>query len=57
MCLDSSPARAGIFFQKKIYKRNDLFLHQRRNNEFDSLAYMDDFEANVDVSEDKICAS
>jgi hypothetical protein len=35
-------------------KRNESFLHQRRNKEIYKLPYIEDFEANAEVSEDKI---
>ncbi len=38
-------------------KRNASFLHQRRNKEIYKLPYMEDFEANKDVSEDNIFCS
>ena len=41
-------------FKKKKQKRNDSFLQQRRNKEICKLPYLEDFEANVEVAEDKI---
>jgi hypothetical protein len=44
-----------IYYLKKMKKkRNESFLHQRRNKEIYKLRYIEDFEANVEVSEDKI---
>jgi hypothetical protein len=42
------------YFKKKKKKRNESFLHQRRKKEIYKLPYIEDFEANVEVSEDKI---
>ncbi len=47
--LDSSPIKVNIFIlKKKIKKRNDSYLHQRRNKEIYKLPYMEHFEANVE---------
>ncbi len=43
--------------KKKKKKKNYSIFYQRRNIEIYKLLYMEDFEANVQVSEDKICAS
>jgi hypothetical protein len=43
--------------KKKKKKRNESFLHQRRNKEIYKLPYIEDFDVNVEVSEEKICAS
>jgi hypothetical protein len=43
-------------FKKKKQKRNDSFLQQRMNKEICKLPYLEDFEANVEVAEDKILA-
>jgi hypothetical protein len=40
------------YLKKKKKKRNEL--HQRRNKEICKLPYLEDFEANVEVAEDKI---
>jgi hypothetical protein len=42
------------YLKKKKKKINESFLHQRRNKEIYKLPYIEDFEANVEVSEDKI---
>jgi hypothetical protein len=41
-------------FKKKKQKRNDSYLQQRRNKQICILPYLEDFEANVEVAEDKI---
>jgi hypothetical protein len=42
------------YLKKKKKKTNESFLHQRRNKEIYKLPYIEDFEANVEVSEDNI---
>jgi hypothetical protein len=42
------------YLKMKKKKRNESFLHQRRNKEICKLPYLADFEANVEVAEDKI---
>jgi hypothetical protein len=42
------------YFKKKKKKRNESFVHQRRNKEICKLPYLEGFEANVEVAEDKI---
>jgi hypothetical protein len=47
--LDSSPMRVNIFvLKKKKKKRNDSYLHQRRNKEIYKLPYMEHFAASVE---------
>ncbi len=41
------------YLKKKKKKRNESFLHQKRNKEIYKLPYIEDSEANVEVSEDK----
>jgi hypothetical protein len=42
------------YLKKKKKKRNESFLHQRKNKKIYKLPYIENFEANVEVSEDKI---
>jgi hypothetical protein len=42
------------YLKKKKKRRNESFLHQRRNKEIYKLLNIEDSEANVEVSEDKI---
>ncbi len=53
--LHSSPARVDIFCKKRIKRKGMIHsLLQRRRKISYKLSYMEDFEANVEISEEKI---